>query len=140
MPNIIYVCGYKLMGLDAIIPILMQVRDKFDVNIIILFPNTETYRKIQLNHHLWKALTGAQFKVIRKETLCKSILSLLRIFAEMCFQKNIIIKEKDLLPKHSMLVFMMKLFSKTIEIYLVISNQTKECYRTFLYCHSLVKK
>ncbi len=138
--NVFYACKYKLIGIDGILPILMELEKRFtNINIIIIFPDEFQYFEIKKNYHIWKGLEkiNAKFFVTKKGNKIITAMSLFKIALKMIFRKNIIIKNSDILPKHSQFIRFIKKLSSTKEIYAVISNQTIESYHLFRLGHGL---
>ena len=55
----------------------------------------------------------------------------------MAFRKNIVIKNSEMLPRHSQFMTIIKKISRTYEAFALISNQTLESYRLFEMGYSL---
>ncbi|MFC1822867.1 hypothetical protein ACFL9T_09190 [Thermodesulfobacteriota bacterium] len=138
--NIIYACKYKLIGIDSLLPLLMEIKVRLDnVNIIILYPDLETYYGIKKNNHIWKVLVNIlnQRKIIlryriEKKTLLslmskvRSAVSLVLLVFIMMFRKNILIKTSDVIPWHNKFVTFIKKISSTVEVYVFTLGLTSE--------------
>lgn len=131
--NIIYACKKKLIGIDATLPLLMELKARFArVNIIILFPDEYNLQEIQKNYHIWKALdeiTPSRYCLKHKSRL-KRYCTWLWVVFRMLFRKNIIIKQADSMPYHGRFISFIKKFSDTSEIYAHIAGWTIEFHRS----------
>jgi len=129
MVNVIYACKSKLVGIDSVLPLLMEIKERFpESNIVILFPDEKTHVRVRKNYHIWKALEKIRFQsfVIRRKTKIAKYFELLRIVALMAFKKNILLKQNEMLPRHAKFVSIIKLLSNTVEIKAFIGGWTIE--------------
>lgn len=130
--NIIYTCKNKLIGIDAVLPLLMEIYHRFkNIKIIIIFIDERNYRKVKDNHHIWKQLDklNAKRSILYHRSKIRSILSLIRLVLRMVLKKNILIKNNDILYKHRLFIKVIKKFSNTTEIYTNINGITIESHR-----------
>lgn len=129
MNNLIYASKYKLVGIDGILPLLMETKAKIpNVNIIVLFPDAKHMREIRRNYHIWQALEeiGAEFYVMRDGY--KSFWNIAKFLWRVSLNKNTLIKNADVLPKHKWFMHILTLISKTTEIKAFTANNTLESY------------
>jgi len=130
--NIIYTCKNKLIGIDAVLPLLMEISHRFkNIIIIILFIDKHNYKKVKDNHHIWKQLNklNAKISILYHKKKIRSILSLIRLVLRMVLKKNILIKNNDILYKHRLFINVIKKISNTTEIYANINGITVESHR-----------
>lgn len=132
--NIIYACKYKLIGIDNMVPIFLELASRFgNLNFFIIYPDRFHYTEIKKNYLIWKALNIIEAKsiIVNRSNKVFTVISLARIAFYMIFRKNIILKNSDILPRHSWFIKMIKRVSKTYEVFAYILNLTNEAYRLF---------
>jgi len=121
--NIIYLNKGKLVGIDMLLPILMELKSLMpDINILMIFSNDNQLRIVKSNYNLWECITLIDARVypIKGKNKITTLFRLLRFFLiffrEFALRKVIIIKESDMLPCHKITMGIMKAFSKIEEI------------------------
>jgi len=117
--NFIYPCKNKLVGIDSVLPLLMELKKRYpDGSVVVFFSHEACYSKIRKNYHIWKALKSIEFQsfIVRRNNKIKQCIEWFRIIALMAFRKNIIINQKDILPYNAQFVAIMKRLSNTVEI------------------------
>lgn len=138
--NIIYTCKYKLIGIDNIIPLLLELHARYAfLNFIIVFPDRFHYIEIKRNYLIWKALQSINAKsvVMQRDNVMTSGISLAKLALRMVFRKNVVIKNSEVLPRHESFMALIKKLSCTDEVFAMISNQTLEAYHLFELGYSL---
>ena len=93
--NIVYISKKQIIGIDYTIPLLMELKERYShFNFIILLHDLEQKKTVKENYHIWEAIEKlhAKIKIIRYNNRLYTYLSLLIIFLNLIFQKNIIIK------------------------------------------------
>ncbi len=130
--NIIFASGNKLIGIDAVIPLFMELRKRFDnIELIILFFDKNHYESIRQNYHIWKALGILKTRniFIRHKAKTASYVKLIRLVKIMAFKKNIILKRNDVIPGHSRFLRIIGKISSVKEFYVNLQGETDALYR-----------
>lgn len=117
--NLIYACKKKLIGIDSMLPLLMELKERYSfINVLVFFRDEKNYSSIKKNYHIWKALGDikAQAYVSVYKSRLKTCLAWLGIIGKMLLKKNIILKQSDTIPRHAQFIKFIKKVSSTIEI------------------------
>ncbi len=131
--NIIYACKKKLIGIDAVLPLLMELKAQYrDVRILVLFFDAPNQDEIRKNYLIWKALKSLNARLydLRHPSRQKRYFIWLRILCAMLFSKNILIKNADTIPHHARTVSLLKKITSLVELYAFISGWPLEVHRT----------
>lgn len=138
--NVFYFCKAKLIGIDCILPLLMEIRERFnEVNLVVVFPDAFTRENIKRNRHIWKVLTeelGCVFLTLKNREdeegplswfgKLRYLYSLLQIVSRMALNRNVVLKNGDLIRWHRPLMSAIKKISSTVEIYVFTLGLTSE--------------
>lgn len=125
--NLVIVSKNKLLGVDGVMPIVMELRALYpNLSIIFVLISDSHAGVIQKNYHLWEAIQSVkgQVFVLRTNNPILKVIRFLRFFIMLLFKRNIFLKDVDALPKHRLFIKILRKFSKVVEIktYLVVSS------------------
>lgn len=130
--NLIILSKEKLISIDAIIPLLMEINAAHSgVSLNIILPNRENYDLISKNTHLIRCLENLKAKIWapRRDNKLWILIFCIRLFMKMAFSKNYIIKFGDTLFKHKTFIKLLKKFSSITEIKALIMPNTVDFNR-----------
>ena len=122
--NIIVLTKEKLISLDAILPLILELKSRYKFcNFIFIFPNIENLEMVNKNYHIREALQelNAELYAPRRDSKVFITLWMLRFAFKLSRTRNIIIKAGDTLFKHKIYISFLKKISSIIEIkYLIM--------------------
>ena len=121
--NLIVLTKEKLLSIDTIIPILLELKSRYpQINIIFFFPSKSNCEFVKKNVHLWACIESlnAQILAPQRENRILILCFLIRLFIQLMFCKNIIIKFGDTLFKQKQFFKYLRYVSKTIVIQALI--------------------
>lgn len=111
--NIIYLCRDKLLGIDSILPILMELNHK----ITFVFMTKKQLVLVKKNYDLWEIIQSIKKNIIViKGNKIFTALNLVIFVLRFTFQRNIVFKDGDPLPFHRFIMFILRKTSKTTVI------------------------
>jgi hypothetical protein len=117
--NLIVLLKDKLMSIDGIIPVLMELRNLDPrVSISLVIPSKKGLDIVKKNVHICECLDGIGAELICSERDGKlsRMAWLMRIFMKVCLSKTLILKFGDTFPRHSFFVRILRFFSKLREV------------------------
>lgn len=117
--NLIILTKEKLLSIDVILPILLELKAMYpQINIIFFFPSRSNCELVKKNLHLWECVQTLEADVLAPKRDCRlfNLFFLLRFFIKLLFCKNIVIKFGNTLFKHKQFFKYLKKLSKTVEI------------------------
>lgn len=117
--NIIAVLRNKLIGIDEMLPMLMEVKAAHpDVRVVCVFLNPEHLRTIQQNYHLWQGIQSlnSEIVILKHPNKLATLFHIVRFILRFSFQRNVVLKRGDHLPRHQWIMSILKKISRTYEI------------------------
>jgi len=117
--NLIVLTKEKLLSIDIILPILLELKSRYPkINIIFFFPSKSNCDLVKKNLHLWECIQSLDAEVLapKRDNKILILCFLIRFFVKLIFCENIVIKFGDTLFKHKQFIECLKKFSKTVEI------------------------
>ena len=119
--NIIVLCKNNLVGTDAILPVLMEIKKHHPkVNIIFVFPSKENFDLVKRNYNLWEAIESmdASTYIRGSGNKVKALFWVMKAILFLCFlrRKNVFLKMQDFIPYHNFFMNIVKKLTDTIEI------------------------
>ena len=134
--NLIILTQEKLISIDSVIPVVMELKSRFPerFKISLIFPTSSNYEKVCENSHLLKAINEISPEIIipdRGANIFSRGLFLVGLFLKYMFRRNIFLKYGNTLFKHASFMHILKMFSQTIEVKYQICPNTREEMRTF---------
>ncbi len=130
--NLIYLCKNKLLGIDRILPILMEIKARHpNISITIIFVNDKQMEDIKRNHNIWKAiqLMDSHSYAIRSQNGLVTLFRLAKFILSCAFKNNIIIRNADVLPLHKITMKILRKISIMTEIKAYLSVQFSDYLR-----------
>ena len=117
--NLIYLCKGRLVGIDRILPILMEIKKiKPSIRPLIVFLNEQHKKDIKLNHHIWEAMESLDCRYFVSRGRNKLITSviILKFILMLSFQYNIIMMDGKSFPAHDFTMGVLKKVSRLVKI------------------------
>jgi len=133
--TLVYVSAPKLVGIDSVLPLLLEVYDNLEnINIIIVYYDDKNKKLIESNS-LFNEIINNKFKTVvsRKSNAIFSLFNIIKLFRFTMFKKTIILKEKDMLPKHKSFINILKRVSNVTEILFSTRSASYELLQYFTF-------
>ena len=133
--NLIVVSKNKLIGVDAVLPVLMEIKNLYrQVQVIFVFINDEQQEMIKQNYNLWEAIETLRAKVyvLRTKNKLLTLGRFIKFFGQVLFSRNIFIKDVDALPKHDFVMKLLRKVSKVREIKTFLTFNAPLCHEKLL--------
>lgn len=141
--NLIYVCKNKLGGIDTILPIFMEIKTLYPETKFILVPFSNKHlNAIRENYNIWEAiqLMNPRVYVIKTGNKFFTLIRLIIFIAKLFFRDNIILREGPTLPLHSIVMKILKKFSRTKEIKTYLSVPSPDFAKNLHISSSLLRE
>ena len=117
--NLIYLCKNRIVGIDTILPVLMEIK-KVNPSLkpIIVFLDQRQHDSIKENYNIWEGIQSldSHVWVIRHKNKFITAVRLIKFILALSFKQNVIIRERDVLPLHNLTMSVLKKLSKVTEI------------------------
>ena len=117
--NIIVICKQKLISVDSILPVLLELKDKNSTaDFFVVLPDNKTTESVKKNYHILEALSGIGADILEQSRSGRITLLFwtFKFFCRLAFRRNIIFPAGDCLYKHRMFMRLLKKVSSTVEI------------------------
>jgi hypothetical protein len=117
--NIIVVNKQKLIALDALLPVLMEMRERYGdkISIKLIMPDQDNFDDVEKNYHIIKAVEQFSGEIISQPRGNRISLYVWTVtfFISLMFKKNFFFTGGGCLLKHRTFMRLIKKFSSTIE-------------------------
>lgn len=130
--NLVAIFRNKLVGIDSLLPILMELKTRHSaVRIILVFMNKNDQTLVKKNYHIWGALRQIQAEIIilrYRNTKLSAARAWLKLIVKLALDNNIILKSHDVLPKQAFTMACLRCISRVKEIKTFLLTVTHEGY------------
>ena len=117
--NVIVVNKQKLIALDALLPVLMEMKSRYgdDIGIKLIMPDRDNYDDVEKNYHIIKAVEefGGELVHQPRGSRLKLYFWTISFFLSLMFRKNFFFTGGGCLLKHRSFMKLLKKFSSTVE-------------------------
>ncbi|MBU4376239.1 MAG: hypothetical protein KKD29_02025 [Candidatus Omnitrophica bacterium] len=130
--NLVYLCKDRLVSIDQLLPILMEIKALYpETNLLIVFSKDKQLKLIQTNYILWDCIQSmkARIYVMRAKNKLVTVIRLIKFISLLSFKDNIIMREKDTLPLHNIVMKILRKLSKIKEVKIYLGVQSATFFR-----------
>src|SRR3989339_774980 len=132
-PQIVCLFKPKVIAIDALLPLLMELRERYPSAIMsLVFPGrVASYDLVLNNVHIRKAVDGlnARIIVLSETSRLRRWLGYIRVLAGLLFRRNVIVKTRDPFPLYTKAMPLIRCLSRTVEIRESLYSRTAEGFR-----------
>jgi len=136
-PNIVVLSKNKLISIDSILPLLMEMKNSFPKSrFIIVLPNQMNKSLLMSNVNIWECLQSLDPVIsVRPAGRLRLLLWSIGIFTSLAFRRNLIMKFADTFFRHRSFIKILRIFSRVTEVKVHILPGCKvfnvSCYKQY---------
>lgn len=141
--QLVVILRSKLVAIDGILPVLMELKSRYRVGgILLCFHDHEHLEGVRKNYILWKAIES-----IHAKTLClhdpnkgRVLWNMMNFLVRTLFRRNILFKSGDTMPRHRLVESLMRVLSRTTVVKYHFAFKTPELAKNCRIERSVVRR